>query len=90
MEYELLTSMLTSKLGHRKEYFLHLLGLDCKSQKPHPTSPFLSQKLNHDFEINLHMADFYGVIPAATWNHVPWKLYYTQLGEQLVTQQLNF
>ena len=83
MEYELLTSMLTSKLGHRKDYFFTFTGFGL--QFPKISSHFCLKKLNHDFEINLHMADFYVLITTATWNHVPWKFNV----EQLVTQQLN-
>ena len=59
-EYELLTSMLNSKLGHRKEYFffsIHCLWIKT-SQKPIPLLHFCLENLNHDFEINLQMADF--------------------------------
>ena len=45
MEYELLTSMLTYKLGHRKEYFFIFIGFGMQVPKAHPTSPFLSQKV---------------------------------------------
>ena len=54
--YELLTSMLNSKLSHRKTFFSLFIGFGVKD--PKPTSPFLSQKIIHDFKANLHMADF--------------------------------
>ena len=68
MEYELLTSMLTSKLDHRKEYFFLFIGFGLQVLTSHfiPLLHFRLKKLNHDFEINLHMADFYGLITTAT------------------------
>ena len=89
-EYELLTSMLNSKSAHRKEYFFYVMALDWKSQKPHPTSPFLCQKAKARLWNKLTYGRFFhGFITRATWNGVPWILYYAQLVEQLVTQQLN-
>ena len=48
--------MLNSKLSHRKTFFSIFIGFGVKD--PKPTSPFLSQKIIHDFKTNLHMADF--------------------------------
>ena len=48
--------MLNSKLSHRKTFFSIFIGFGVKD--PKPTSPFLSQKIIHDFKANLHMADF--------------------------------
>ena len=90
-EYKLLTSMLNSKLDHRKEYFLFcLLFLHWNPRKLHPTSPFLSEKVKLLLWNKLTYGRFFhSFITRATWNHVPWKLYCKQLVEQLATQQLN-
>ena len=44
-EYELLTYMLNSKFGQRKEHFFLFNGFGLKVPKPYPTSPFPSQKV---------------------------------------------
>ena len=45
-EYALLTTMLNSKLGHRREYFFSIYWRWIESpKKTHPTSPFLSQRI---------------------------------------------
>ena len=57
--YELLTSMLNSKLGHRKEYFFSIYWLWIESPRnPIPLLHFCLKILSHNFEINLHIADF--------------------------------
>ena len=59
MEYELLTSILNSKLGHRMEYFFSIYWLWIESLKNLiPLLHFCFKKLNYDFKINLHMEDF--------------------------------
>ena len=86
--------MLNSKLDHRKEYFFRFIGFGLKVLKPLSQFSISLKKLDDDFKINLHTADFSmaGFIARATWNRVPWKLHYTQLVEQLskfVSQQLK-
>ena len=51
--------MLNFKLGHRKEHFFSIYWVWIESPKvPIPLLHFCFKKLNHDFEISLHMADF--------------------------------
>ena len=51
--------MKNSKLSHRKENFFSIYWIWIESPKnPIPLLYFFLKKLNHDFGINLHMADF--------------------------------
>ena len=76
----IINSILNSKLGHRKEYFFLFIGFGL--QVPEIPSHF-------SICLKKFLGDFSGLITTATGNRVPWKLYYTKLIEQLVTQQLN-
>ena len=62
-EYVLITSMLNSKLGHRREYFFffffYIFRFWIESLKTSiPLLHFCLKKLNDKFTVNLHMAVF--------------------------------
>ena len=61
-EYVLITSMLNSKLGHRREYFFFFFSIFrfwIESLKTSiPLLHFCLKKLNDKFTVNLHMAVF--------------------------------